>query len=394
MAHHEERAFDAVVIGGGLAGASTACQLARQGAQVLLVEKRRYPEHKLCGEFLSVEVEGAFERLGVLATVRGAGAVPVRRVRVTTAGGAAFEAALPGTGLGLSRYRLDALLLDHARVCGATVLEGTAVRGLSGTLAAGFTVTTDTAAYTARLVVGAYGKRAALDRRLGRPFLEKDAPRVGFKAHYAGDPGDGALELHAFPGGYCGVLAVEEGRVNVCWIADAALLRAAGGDPEAMIAGACRRNAALGRRMEGLRRANDRFEAVGQVSFDVKGTFAHDVCMVGDAAAMIAPLCGDGMAMALRSAELLSGPAAAFLDGRLSPEAFRAQYVRRWQAAFGRTLRLGRWLHHAYTRPWLAEPGVRLCGWWPGLATRIIRATRAAAPGAGAGGEAAVQGLT
>lgn len=372
--------YDVAVVGGGLAGASTALQLARAGFGVLLLEKQRYPVHKLCGEFLSVEVAGAFERLGVLDAVLAAGAQPIESVCVTTSGGAAFRAPLPGCALGLSRYRLDALLADAARSSGVEVRDGTAVRSVAGSLDDGFRVETDGGAAAARLVVGAYGKRDTLDRKLGRPFVAEHAPRVGFKAHYEGVDLGRVIELHAFRGGYCGLSPVEDGRVNACWICDAGVLKAAGGDPEAMIARVFAANAALAGRFAAMRRVSEAFEAVGQVSFARKGLFDGDVCMVGDAAAMIAPLCGDGMAMALVGAELLAAHAAAFLAGRASPEALRRGYAAAWRGTFGGRLRLGRWLHEALTVPALAGPGVRACRSFPALAAWLIRTTRGPAP--------------
>ena len=158
------RVADVIVIGGGLAGTSTAIHLARAGRKVLLFEKQRYPAHKLCGEFLSVEVAGLFDRLGVLEAVRAAGACTIETARVTTTGGASFEAPLPGRALGLSRYRLDHLLLGHARTAGVDARDGTPVRDVRGDLGAGFRVETDGAVFAAPLVVGAYGKRGTLDR--------------------------------------------------------------------------------------------------------------------------------------------------------------------------------------------------------------------------------------
>ncbi len=367
--------YDVIVVGAGLGGASVAIHLAKTGLRVLLLEKQRLPAHKLCGEFLSTEVGAAFARLGVLEAVRAAGAREIGAAFVTTADGASFEAPLPGRGLGLSRYRLDMLLFEHARACGADARDGTPVRGVSGGLHGGFEVETDAGTFAAQVVIGAYGKRSRLDRRLGRAFLRQPAGRVGFKAHYEGLELPGVIELHAFPGGYCGLLPVEDGRVNACWIADAAVLAAAG-DPEAMIRQALLRNPVLARRFGAMHRVSERFLAVGQVSFARKELFASDVCMVGDAAAMIAPLCGDGMAMALRSAEIAAPLAAAFASGRIGAYDFRKRYADEWESAFRTRLRAGRWLHRLYSRPALAALGVRACRYVPGLAGAVIRATR------------------
>jgi flavin-dependent dehydrogenase len=367
--------YDAIIVGGGLAGASAAILLAEQGRRVLLLEQQRYPVHKLCGEFLSVEVQEVFARLGVLAAVQEAGARPIRHTRLTTADGAVFEARLPGTALGLSRYVLDPLLVGRAQALGVEVREGCAVQAVQGGFHEGFTVQTGQGTFTARLVLGAWGKREALDRKLRRPFMQEQSPFVAFKAHFEGlDLGDG-IELHAFPGGYCGLSPIEGGRVNACWIAHRTVLQADGGRPEAMMAGAFRQNPALAERLDRLRRVTG-FCAVSQVRFARKETFCGDLCLLGDAAGTIAPLCGDGMAMALRSAELAAPPALAYLDGRHTPEAFRQHYTQAWEAAFTLRLRLGRWLHYGYIHPLLAGWALRALRQVPGVGHWLIRKTR------------------
>ena len=371
--------YDAAIIGGGLAGCGAAIHLAQRGHRVLLLEKQRYPAHKLCGEFLSVEVQAMFARLGVEQAVSEAGAHPIDRALVTTTGGTTFRHGLPGTALGLSRYRLDALLFERARTVGADARDGTAVRSVSGALGEGFRVEAGGEGFAARLVLGAYGKRGTLDRKLDREFLHDKSPFVAFKAHYEGVELPHTIELHAFPGGYCGLSHVEGGWVNACWIAREEVLKDCGGAPEAMIAQAFRQNAALARRFDAMQRISDRFVAVSQVTFAPKGVFAGDVCMIGDTAGMIAPMCGDGMAMALRTAELVTPIASNFLGGRLDGDAFRRRYEAAWHREFGVRMRLGRWMHHAYCYPAPARLVVAACHRAPRLGRWLMHKTRGAA---------------
>jgi len=368
--------YDVAIVGGGLAGCSAAIQLAEQGRSVLLLEKERYPVHKLCGEFLSVEVEGLFKRLGVLDAVLAAGAHPIDHTRVTTVTGTTFESPLPGTALGLSRFRLDKLLFDRAVTAGADARDGTPVRNIAGTLDDGFHIETETDRLEARLVLGAYGKRSVLDRKLARPFLDQRSPFVAFKAHYKGVELPGTIELHSFPGGYCGLSGIEGGCVNVCWIAREETLKAAGGDPEAMIDQSLAQNPALARRFVQMERVSERFIAVSQVTFVPKGAFSGDVCMIGDTAGMIAPMCGDGMAMALRGAELAVPLVARSLDDNETAAAFRERYARVWHNEFGLRMRLGRWMHHGYCHPSIARLGVAACHYLPPLGRWLIRHTR------------------
>jgi len=380
--------YDAIVIGGGLAGCSTALQLARRGHEVLLAEQSTYPRHKLCGEFLSPEAQASFRRLGVLDAVREGGASPINQTVLTAPNGTRSDHPLPNTALGLSRYQLDRLLFRRACEVGVDGRAGTRVRSVDGTFEDGFTVTAGTDTVEARLVLGAYGRRGRLDRTLDRPFLDRQTPYVGFKAHFAGPAAStlqNTIELHSAPGGYCGLSPVEDDRINVCWIGHTDALADAGGTPQMMLDETLRQNPVLDDRLQGLTRVSDQFEAVSQVPLMQKSRFAGGVCMIGDSAGMIAPLCGDGMAMALRTADLVAPLAAAYLDDRRSATSFRRAYRRKWTDAFGRRMRLGRWIHAAAFRRGAARLLVQSCRVLPPLARWLIRTTRGQASASPAG---------
>jgi len=371
--------YDAVVIGGGPAGCSTALQLSRRGHEVLLAEQSTYPRHKLCGEFLSPEAQASFRRIGALDAVTEAGAQPINRTVLTAPNGTKSTHALPDTALGLSRYALDHLLFQNACAAGVDGRTGTTVTAVDGSFEDGFAVAAGGETVEARLVLGAYGRRGRLDRTLNRPFLQQKTPYVGFKAHYAGPAADAVqntIELHSAPGGYCGLSPVENDRVNVCWIGHTDALTKTGGTPEAMLHEGLRQNPVLDDRLQGLTRVSEHFEAVSQVPLMEKSRFAGGVCMIGDAAEMIAPLCGDGMAMALQTADLVTPLAADYLDDRQSPASFRRAYRRKWANTFGRRMRLGRWVHAAAFRPGAARTLVQTCRLLPPLARWLIRTTR------------------
>lgn len=368
--------YDVIIVGGGLAGCTAATHLAEAGHRVAILEKGSFPRHKLCGEFLSPEVQDAFQSLGVIDDIRAAGSHDIDRACITSASGATFRCDLPGTAIGLSRYVLDELLFERARDAGAETYAGTRVTDISGSLDDGFTVASPDAQRTARVVLGAFGKRSTLDRKLDRPFLQRSSDLVAFKAHFLGPSVPRTIEIHTFPGGYCGISHVENDRVNVCWIGRADALQSAGGTPEKMIDASLRKNPHLDDRLREAERVTDTFYAVSQVSLDAKEPFTHDVCMIGDTAGMIAPLCGDGMAMAITSAELATPHVDRFLNGQSSAAAFRSGYRTGWTDAFGRRMRLGRLAHAAAMRPALAAAAVGFLRAAPMVGRWLVRNTR------------------
>ena len=356
--------YDTIIIGAGLAGCSAAIQLASSGVRVLLLEQSRYPVHKLCGEFLSVEVMETFDRLGILESVRKAGASSIRQAYLTTKSGQSFHHVLPGTALGLSRYKLDLILFERSASLGADCRDGVVVKSVSGSLTNGFEVTTTQGTFTARMVIGAYGKKSALGAPARSPF-------VAFKAHYTGLSIPNMIELHAFDGGYCGLSAIESGQVNLCWIGHDRILQGDRALPPALYT-----NPVLADRLSNMTRVQSSLNGLSQISLDIKPKFVGDVCQIGDTAGMITPLCGDGMAMALRSAELAVPFILGFLKGEQSEIQLKRGYESAWNREFWLRLRVGKLMHQAFIQPSLADMGVGLCDRLPNLGAWIIQSTR------------------
>lgn len=368
--------YDVVIAGGGLSGSALAILLSRAGFSVAVRERVRYPVHRLCGEFLSPEVQHSFERLGVMEALDQAGAVRLSR-GLLTSGGVELPLMLPGNAIGVSRYVLDALLFERAREAGADARDGCRVTGIHPA-ENGFIVQTSEGELEATLVVGAFGKRSNLDGALKRPFVQQQTPWVGFKAHFTGySPGD-AIELHLYNGGYCGMSFVEREQVNVCWLCDAHLLKEAGNNADALLALTGEMNPALGERVRQMTRLSEKFEAVSQVTFVEKGFGANGLFMAGDATAMIPPLCGDGMAMALSGAELLADLLPQVLRGTLDVASAHVLYERQWREQFATRMRVGRLLNPLLTKSRVATPLLRTGRLFPALAGWFVHKTRGA----------------
>ncbi|MBI5667823.1 MAG: NAD(P)/FAD-dependent oxidoreductase [Chloroflexi bacterium] len=374
-----DRRCDVAIIGGGLAGCSAAIYLARQGARVVLLEAKNYPHHKVCGEVLSPECGVLLDGLGLTEWLGQRQPAAIDTVEITSPSGAHWEARLPGTALGISRYALDHALAEQAACHGVDLQTETTVTGVQGTLEDSLRLTTrspaGSSAITARVVIGAYGKHSRLDHTLNRAFTRQPQPFVGLKAHFDGPRLPCRIELHTFPGGYCGLSEIENGKINACLLVQNDVFRQAGSIP-AFLAWMQQQNPRLAAWFASARLISDRWYSISQIPFVDKTVVDRDVLMTGDAAGLIAPLAGNGMAMALRGAHLAAEHAISFLRHERTAADLRRQYAADWQREFRLRLRLGRLLQAFLLRPQPLALGLHLVKAMPPLGHFFIHNTR------------------
>ena len=208
---------DVLIIGGGLAGLCSSIHLSAEGLSVVLIEKEAYPRHKVCGEYVSNETLPYLTFLGIDPFELGA--ARITDLEFSGPDGASLSAELPLGGFGISRFKLDHALAEKAKEKGVTLIQDQVDEVLYEEDKFSL-ITKKTGSYQGRFVIGAFGKRSVLDKKLERQFIQKKSSYVAVKAHYQGDFPGHLVGLHNFEGGYCGVSCVEEGKLNICYLAN------------------------------------------------------------------------------------------------------------------------------------------------------------------------------
>jgi flavin-dependent dehydrogenase/ubiquinone/menaquinone biosynthesis C-methylase UbiE len=334
--------FDVAVVGAGPAGASAAIDLARRGFSVLVLERDRFPRHKVCGEFLSSEAVDDLENLGVGRLLPAAGGETTARGAFFFRGRPPVEFPLPRPAVGLSRFALDALLAGAAASAGADVRFGRTVEGISGDLATGFAVAVEgeERPIAVRAVVAAWGRWSPLDLALGRAFAAKREGRFfGWSRHVEGDSSHlaGRVHLHFFRGGYCGLSRVEGRVVNFAGIVSEDELRRRGAGWEKFLASLVEEHDALRADLAPLSPARAVL-GTNSVLFERHEPVFGGILAAGDTAGGRDPFTGDGQATAIRGGMLAARELGPFLRGEGAADgletAYRLAYARAFRARF------------------------------------------------------------
>ena len=372
-----------VVVGGGPAGLAVAASMAQHGVGVTLCEAGSWPMPKMCGEFLSPDAAAALASIGAADLLSTIDAPVIEALRATASRGgrvvAESSSRLEFPGHGVSREDLDAALARAAAGAGVELRERCRVTSID-TGSAGARVVTAAGEIAADAIVVATGRVPGI----GRDAAQRSRRWVAVKLHVRGLRLPGVTELHFVDGAYVGLNEVAcrgERVVNVCVLAKRGAWERAGSTPGGLWAHLAAESPAFEERWRVATPVADSFVAAAGFDFSVRGPRGRGdrpPFYVGDAAALITPLCGDGQAMALAGGVALGEILAKVRDLRDAAAVRRGavSWEREFRARFRGRIALGRVLQTLLLAPRAAEWTVRAAGASSALTDLVYRATR------------------
>ena len=395
----DHRAYDALIVGGGPAGATAAILLAKAGWRVAVVERKPFPRRKVCGEFVSATSWPLLRELGVAESVMARAGPEIRQVGLY-AGQTVLASEMPcprdgseAWGRALGREQLDSLLLACAAAAGADVIQPWTVSGVEriasghvcSAVAKGehaYGAEAATMDLRARIIIAAHGSWEAGRMPTQSPrYPPRASDLFAFKAHFRDSQLPlGLMPLVIFPGGYGGMVQTGGGRVSLsCCIRRDALQRCrrkrgdgrAGDAVFAHIQASCRgvREALFGARLDGP------WLSAGPIRPGFRPLRRERFFTVGNAAGEAHPIVAEGISMAIQSAWLLCEHLVANKDAALATDSSKAlaaigrDYARSWRQNFATRIHAGAFFAQLAMRPATARLAVALLQRAPSILT-------------------------
>jgi menaquinone-9 beta-reductase len=366
------KTYPCAIIGGGLGGLCLAIQLAQQGIEVVLFEKNSYPQHKVCGEYISMESWTFLTDLGVpLSDLQ----LPlITQLGVSSEQGFMLESPLPLGGFGISRHSLDHILSDIARKTGVLVQENCKVVDVQHT-SEGSTIKTTKGIFLAHIVCGCFGKYAPSFAKTDAEKIPTQPNYIGVKYHIESKLAPNRIELHNFKDGYCGISKVDKERYCLCYLSKSSNLQQSDNDIKAMEASLLYKNPALKRHFTQSTFLFDKPLVISNVYFHPKSTYINGIFTVGDAAGAITPLCGNGMSMAMRASKILAHLLLQYFAQKINKDTLIRHYDRIWKQNFNTRIWTGQYLQHLFGKKTSTQLALKTLHYFPALTQKVIGLT-------------------
>lgn len=358
--------YDVAIVGGGLAGLSSAILLAERGKKVVLFEKKNYPIHKVCGEYISNESTSLLKHFLGTSFIE---TLPKIHFLKLTTPSTYIQLPLKLGGIGISRYKLDHLLAQKAEEVGVKIRTNTTINKIYFENDSHVLNDLNGATYTAKVVLGSSGKYGSAENK--KPKKVKNY--FGVKNHVKNGPAEDTIELHVFKNGYCGISKTEE-NYCLCYMGDAEDLKSEGSSIEKYQHEYLSKNTYLKERLEN-EFVFDNSITISNISFGKKTLVHNHILYVGDAAGAIPPLAGNGMSMALHAGYKLSKFVIDFLEGKTTRNQLERCYSQFWNKTFSKRIFIGRIIQEFFFKQFMIDLLIQKVKLFPFLGNLLIRLT-------------------
>jgi len=345
-----------IIIGGGLAGLIAANYLTDSGTEVTVIEKKKYPFHRVCGEYISNETIPFLKSLNLFPYEFNPPSIT--KFQLTSVNGRSAKLPLDLGGFGISRYTFDDFLFRKAVEKGVDFFLNSEAEQIIFDQDQ-FQVRAGEVMLHGDVVIGSFGKRSRLDISMKRTFIQNRSPYAGVKYHIRTDHPADQISLHNFKDGYCGISQIEDHKFTLCYLTHRDNLKKQG-NIKSMEEEVLYKNPFLKSLFQNSEFLYERPEVINEISFATKLPVENHVLMAGDAAGMITPLCGNGMALAIHSAKVMSELILKFCDGEISRVQMESLYEKKWTSLFARRLWAGRKIQQLFGAEWTSNLAVNI----------------------------------
>ncbi len=365
--------YDVIIIGGGLSGLALSISLGKKGYQVAVIEKGEYPRHKVCGEYISKESYRYLQE--ICPTLEKMSLPNIDTFRLTAGKKAVLEMSLTLGGFGISRFILENEMMQEATTLGVIFyLKNKASEVSFQAETDTYFVKTHTETLAGKIVCGAFGRKSNMDYLYPKKYTIP-TNYIGVKYHIQTQHPDNLIAIHSFEGGYCGISNIENGKSCLCYLVNSEKLKACNNDIKEMERRFLYENTALKNVFENSTFLFLQPLTISNVHFEIKEAIHQGVFCVGDAAGCIAPITGNGMSMALRSACYLADLLDDFFRQKIDRKGLEIAYTTVWKEHFSLRIRLSRFFQKMSESPFLTKMMMVFLYFFPALKGRLIKMT-------------------
>jgi len=337
---------EVLIVGAGPAGIATAIAASQKGLRVTVVDARKPPIDKACGEGLLPEGVAALRQLGIW--LDSSNAHPIAGIRFSDEASSASGRITRGAAFGLRRSVLHELLVRRACEVGVTFRWGSRVSEINSDSAR-----LDGARFPFHWLVGADGQKSIVRKWSGLGPRRMRSARFGFRCHFAVAPWSEFVEVYW--GERCQIYVTPTGADEIC----VAMLTS---DPQMRVERALREFPVVAMRLAGARRITEEIGSATVLEYP-RGVAHRNIALVGDASFTVDGITGQGLSLAFQQALSLGD---ALATENLGAYQLAHRQIMREPARMARLLLL------LDRQTWLRRKALRVFAENPKLFTRMI----------------------